>query len=50
LLALPLSPLCRPDCAGPDPERFPTVVEQDEAAPPAAEPRWSALTELRFDE
>jgi uncharacterized protein len=50
LLALPLSPLCRPDCAGPDPERFPAVVEHDEPAPPAGDPRWSALTELRFDE
>lgn len=66
LLGLPLSPLCRPDCPGPDPERFPTTVE---AAPaPAAEgagadepgdargprptgdPRWAALDALRFDD
>jgi uncharacterized protein len=25
LLALPLAPLCRPDCAGPAPERFPAT-------------------------
>lgn len=24
MLALPLAPLCSPDCAGPEPERFPT--------------------------
>ena len=24
VLALPLAPLCSPDCAGPEPERFPT--------------------------
>ncbi len=24
LLALPLAPLCSPDCAGPEPDRFPT--------------------------
>ena len=24
LLALPMAPLCSPDCAGPDPDRFPT--------------------------
>lgn len=27
LLSLPLAPLCRPDCPGPAPERFPTTVE-----------------------
>ena len=59
LLALPLVPLCSEDCAGPDPERFPTTVAED--APPAgageegaddappADPRWAALDELRFD-
>lgn len=51
LLALPLTPLCREDCEGPDPARFPTTVEDDApAAPaaPAADPRWAALDELRF--
>ncbi|QYG94157.1 DUF177 domain-containing protein [Iamia sp. SCSIO 61187] len=60
LLSLPLVPLCAEDCAGPDPERFPARVEgdpaleerddEDEAAPtPLADPRWSALDDLRFD-
>lgn len=60
LLALPLVPLCRPDCEGPDPERFPTTVEDDaphgddrpdgpdhDDAP--RDPRWAALDQLRFD-
>ena len=51
LLHLPLAPLCRPDCAGPAPDQFPTTVEGDEPTPsePARDPRWSALDELRFD-
>ena len=56
LLALPLTPLCRADCAGPDPERFPTVVEDDPGdpddagAPAPGDPRWSALSDLHFDD
>lgn len=54
LLALPLAPLCRDDCAGPDPERFPAEVAPDvdlsADAPPAPDPRWAALDELTFDE
>jgi uncharacterized protein len=56
LLALPLAPLCGDDCAGPDPERFPTAVavdppESDDAtAPPPPDPRWAALDELTFEE
>lgn len=48
VLALPLAPLCREDCPGPDPEEFPviTAAEDDEAP---ADPRWAALAELRFD-
>ncbi len=59
LLTLPLVPLCSEDCPGPDPERFPTWVEEDgdvasghedvEAEAPRADPRWSALDDLRFD-
>jgi DUF177 domain-containing protein len=54
LLALPLSALCAPDCAGPDPERFPAAVEPEPAeqadpAPPA-DPRWAVLRDVRFDE
>jgi uncharacterized protein len=63
LLGLPLSVVCRDDCAGPDPERFPATVADDEpevtgeevpgeeaeAAPPG-DPRWAALRDLRFEE
>lgn len=61
LLSLPLVPLCAEDCAGPDPERFPTRVEgdpalasdddegEDEAPAPPADPRWAALDDLKFD-
>jgi uncharacterized protein len=44
-LALPLAPVCREDCPGPDPEAHPVVTGDD--AP--ADPRWSALDALRFD-
>ena len=50
LLALPLAPLCREDCAGPAPERFPTEVVTEEPSEPAADPRWAALDELTFEE
>lgn len=52
LLNLPVAPLCRQDCAGPDPERFPTSVVQDPDPdePPPADPRWGALSELKFDD
>jgi uncharacterized protein len=51
LLSLPLSPLCREDCRGPDPERFPTTVEAEEAAEePVGDERWAALRELRFED
>jgi len=58
LPSLPLAPLCRPDCAGPAPEVFPTSVE-DEApagtdddatdADAPRDPRWAALDDLHFD-
>lgn len=47
VLALPLAPLCREDCPGPDPDNFP-VATADQDVPPT-DPRWSALAELRFD-
>lgn len=52
LLALPLAPLCRPDCAGPAPEVFPTGPSGTEDVDPSdgsPDPRWSALDDLRFD-
>ena len=49
LLALPLAPLCREDCPGPAPEAFPAIVPDETDAPPAPDPRWAALGELRFD-
>lgn len=48
ILALPLAPLCRADCVGPEPAQFPVVVA-DAADPPPQDPRWAALAELRFD-
>ena len=57
LLQLPLAPLCRPDCPGPAPDVFPTIVPADdteddaEAADddPPHDPRWAALDQLKFD-
>ncbi len=58
LSGLPLAPLCREDCAGPDPDRFPTTTEEAheaelaaeaEAAEPAPDPRWAGLDDLRFE-
>ncbi len=51
LLSLPLVPLCRDDCDGPEPARFPTGPADDSApdeAPPLDD-RWAVLDELRFD-
>lgn len=52
--ALPVAPLCAPDCAGPDPDRFPTTTEAEAeeaaAGEPPSDPRWAALSEIRFDE
>ncbi len=56
LLSLPLVPLCRDDCAGPDPDRYPamtaTEIEQVKAAEREAnpDPRWAALDQLRLDD
>ena len=52
LLSLPLVPLCREDCEGPDVERFPTgpAEEPDEDASPARDERWAALDALTFDD
>lgn len=59
VLALPLAPLCRADCRGPAPARFPAMTAVDQAAedltrerssPLAPDPRWAALDALTFDE
>lgn len=52
LLALPLAPLCREDCPGPQPDRFPTYTEATEPVETSvpADPRWSALDQLKLDE
>ena len=54
LLSLPLAPLCRDDCEGPDPRRFPTgafvELEPDEPAEPPRDDRWAALDALTFDD
>ncbi len=59
VFSLPLAPLCRADCPGPDPDRYPAMsVEQSEEVRRTerreqldreGDPRWSALNELRFD-
>lgn len=52
LLSLPLAPLCRDDCAGPDTERFPTgpAEEPDPDARPLRDDRWAVLDQLTFDD
>ena len=55
MLALPLAPLCSPDCAGPVPDRFPTGPAAADSAgsslsEPSGDPRWAALSQLRFDD
>jgi uncharacterized protein len=55
LLSLPLGPLCREDCAGPDPDAFPVEIEDEagESSPGDDErpkdPRWAALDVLRAE-
>jgi uncharacterized protein len=53
LLHLPLAPLCRPDCPGPAPESFPTIVEgdddEDDPGERPIDPRWAGLEDLKFD-
>lgn len=58
LLALPLAPLCGPECRGPAPDSFPTEVEGDagkvaatdeEVVDPPSDQRWAGLDALHFD-
>jgi len=55
-LSLPLAPLCRDDCVGPDPDRYPTLRhdadtrERDESGNLVdADPRWAGLSDLDLD-
>ncbi len=48
VMALPVAPLCREDCPGPEPEIFPVRTAVEPVEPPR-DPRWGALDELRFD-
>ncbi len=56
LAGLPLAPLCRNDCEGPDPERYPTLVadddEQDEGESTELpiDPRWAGLDVWRSED
>ena len=56
LLSLPLVPLCRDDCAGPDPDRYPAVTldqhlrQRDDELAGLPDPRWAALDQLRADD
>ncbi len=48
MLSLPLAPLCRESCRGPEPDRFPTgVADEGESS---GDPRWAALDEIHFDQ
>ena len=51
LLELPLAPLCREDCAGLCPECG-AVLDEVRCGHgiDAADPRWSALDDLRFED
>ena len=49
LLALPLAPLCRDDCPGPDPDEHPVSLPGEASSAADVDPRWAALGELRFD-
>ncbi|MEX0767738.1 MAG: YceD family protein, partial [Microthrixaceae bacterium] len=48
ILALPLAPLCRTDCAGPLPDLFPVITAENAESEPI-DPRWASLGGLRFD-
>lgn len=57
LFSLPLAPLCREECAGPDPDRYPAQSFDDfleaqagQRAAAGGDPRWAALDDLTFDD
>lgn len=45
VLALPVAPLCREECRGPDPDRYPARPASDAETVPR-DPRWAALDGL----
>jgi uncharacterized protein len=57
VLSLPLAPLCRDDCPGPDPDRYPALTEDElvgldagDDGGPGPDPRWAALDQLHLGE
>lgn len=49
-LALPLAPLCRQSCPGPDPDQHPVEVARDPDAPRRRpDDTWAVLDQLRLD-
>lgn len=49
-LALPLLPLCRDDCPGPDPDHHPVATDDVPSDDPSTEDDpWAALDQLRFE-
>lgn len=56
VLSLPLAPLCRDDCPGPDPDRYPALTEdgldelEAEEGGGGPDPRWAVLDQLRTSE
>lgn len=45
VLALPVAPLCREECRGPDPDRYPARPVSDLETSPR-DPRWAVLDDL----
>ena len=51
VLALPFQPVCRPDCAGLNPETGEKLAPGTTWTPPERiDPRWAALQEFKIDE
>jgi uncharacterized protein len=48
---LPVAPVCREDCPGPDPDTHPVTVEDPEGreAPRRTDDPWAALDDLRLE-
>ena len=48
VLALPIAPLCSPDCVGPAPDSYPMNQPQPNSALVERDSRWAALDALRL--